>query len=130
VALKVKDYADAEAEVATTLKPDQLAAIIATAKNSAAVIYALGKHPDRLAQLKAISNPLKLAYAVAELEKDLKVTTKKRAVEPDVPVRGSAPLAAGKASKELERLEKEAERTGDRTAIREYRERQRSQGKR
>lgn len=119
-AIKVKDFTDAEAEVSTTLSKEQLAALVMTANNSAAVIYALGKHPDRLAKLKAISNPLKLAYAVAEIEKDLKVTTRKRAPEPEGTQRSSAPLSAGKGDKHLARLEAEADRTNDRSKVIAY----------
>lgn len=117
--IKVKDYSEREADVALALSAEQLAVIIGTANNSAAVIYALGKHPDRLAQLKATQNPLKLAYAVANLEKDLRVTTKKRAPEPEGTVRGSAPLSTGK-DKQRERLEREAQRTGNRTELIRY----------
>lgn len=127
--LKVKDFADAEEEVVSALTKVQSAVLIKAADNSAAVIYALGKHPERLKRLAAISDPIKLAVAVSKLERELKVTTQRRAPAPEGTVRGSAPLSKG-TDKQLERLEKQARETGDRTALRKYRQQQASKGNR
>lgn len=113
--------------VGKTLSKEQIAPLIMTAKNAAALIYALGKSPERLNRLKAIDNPFELAVAVSELEKELKVTTRRRAPEPEGVTRGTAPLSIGK-DKQLERLEKEADRTGDRTKLIAYRKQLNSKG--
>jgi hypothetical protein len=126
--LKVKDFEDAESEVVNALSREQNAVLVMAADNSAALIYALGKHPDRLKALAAIKNPIKLAAAVSKLERDLKVT-KRRAPEPEGTVRGSAPLSTGKGDKHEERLEKEARGTGDRSKLIAYRK-QKAQGSR
>jgi hypothetical protein len=52
------------------------------ADNPALVIYALGKNPKKAAELAAIKDPVKFAFAVAKLEKELKVTNRKAAPPP------------------------------------------------
>lgn len=127
-ALKVKGYDEAESDVTAAFNAEQTATVILAAKNKAAVIYALGKHPERLKQLAAIKNPVTLAVAVSELERDLKVTTKRRAPEPEGVVRGSAPLATGKGDKYLAKLEAKADETGDRTELIAYRKKHPAKG--
>lgn len=120
-ALKVRDFDEAEETVGAALKPLQATVLLSAATNSAALLYALGKSPERLKALAAIQDPIKLAVAVANLERELKVTTtKRRAPEPDGPVRGSAPTSTSRDRAE-ERLEREAAKTGDRTQLIAYR---------
>jgi hypothetical protein len=85
----------------------QQAIVIKAADDSAKVIYALGRHPEKLKTLAAIKDPIKFAVAISKLEGTLKVTTRRKAAEPDEGVRGDAPLSVG-ADKELARLEKRA----------------------
>lgn len=128
VALGARDFDVARDEVASALNLVQQAALIKASDNSAAVAYALGKNPHKLAELAKIQDPIKFAVAVSKLEGTLKVTkTTRRAVEPDRTVRGSASLAGG--DKKLERLEAEAARTGDRSKIAAYRAEQKQQAK-
>lgn len=127
-ALRAPDYDAIEEEVVSTLTQVQQAVIIKAAENSAQVIYALGKHPARLAALAAIDDPIKFAVAVVKLEGTLKVTTKRRTPEPEGIVRGSAPLSRG-SDKTLERLEAEAERTNDRTKVIAYKRQQRTKAR-
>lgn len=108
--LKVRDFEDTKDAVETALSLAQQTALISAADNSAKLVYALGKHPTKLAALAAITNPFKFAAAVAKLEATLKVTTKtKKAAAPDEPVRGSAPIAKY-TDKHLEKMEREADR--------------------
>jgi hypothetical protein len=66
---------------------------------------------------------------LGSLEKDIKVT-KRNAPAADTAVRGSTASAALPASdKELERLEKEADRTNDRSKVIAYRRKQREASK-
>lgn len=114
------DVDDAEETVVAALSEVQQAVLVKAADAPHKVMYALGKHPDRLAQLAKISDPLKFAAAVAKLEGQLKVVKKRKAPDPDVPESGSGSVSAGKKDKELERLEKEADKTGDRTKLQQY----------
>lgn len=120
-ALGFRDYAEAEEEVAAKLTKLQQAAVIQGAKDAAKVIYALGKRPDQLNAVAAITNPVKFIAAIVQLEGNLKVSPKTRkAPALDTPVKGSAPMSGGQADKYLERLEREADRTGDRSKVVAY----------
>lgn len=111
-----------EVEQVALAKLDQIqhATIVATAKDAAKVLYALGKHPGRLAELSQIQNPLKLAYAVAEFERSFSIMPRRQVTQPEEIATGSAPLSV-KADKEEQRLEAEAARTKDYTKLFEFR---------
>jgi hypothetical protein len=126
--LKVPDYEAAEAATFADLNIVQQAVIVKAAQDPAKVIYALGRHPAKRAQIAAIQDPIEQAAAIARLEGTLKVTTRKATTEPDRPVRGSGQLSV-RTDKTLERLEKEAERTNDRTAVVRYKLKLKSQGR-
>lgn len=127
VALKFKDVQEAEDVALAALNDVQQAVIVKAAENSAMVIYALGKHPGKLAELSKITDPIKLAVAVSKLEGKMSVTKRGGPPEPERIARGGTPAAGGK-DKELEQLEKEADRTGDRSKVIAYR-RQKAQAK-
>jgi hypothetical protein len=114
--LGAKDFDTAEEEVTTALSPAQQAILIQGAENKALVVYALGKNPEKLRSLAAITDPVKFAFAAARLEGQTKMERRKAGTSPEGKVRGSAPLSAS-TDKTLERLEAEAERTGDRTKV-------------
>lgn len=109
------DFEAAETDVSNAL-PVETMAIIMQAEKSAELVYALSRNPAKLEELSKL-NPLRAAMMVGKLEDKLTVTTRKLP-QPDRPVVGDA--SPGAADKELARLEKEAERTGDRTKIRAY----------
>lgn len=118
-ALKFRDAQEAEDVVIATLSDTQQAVIVKAAENSAMVVYALGKHPGKLAEISKITDPLKLAAAIARLEGKLTVTKRGGPPEPERIASGSASLS-GSTDKELERLEREAGKTGDRTKLIAY----------
>ena len=129
LALKVRDFEAAEEEVVAGLSQTQQAIVIKASSDAAKVIYALGKHPAKLATLAAIQDPIKFAVAVSKLEGTLKVTTGNRtAPAPEGIVRGSAPISR-QTDKHLQRLEAEAERTGDRTEVVRYKRQLKVQAK-
>jgi hypothetical protein len=120
-----QDFEDMAERASDKLDVTQQAVLIQAADNAAHVIYALGKYPQRLEELAAIKNPIKLARAVVKLEQEIKVAPRRKApANVDEPERGSASLAGG-GDKELERLEKIADRTNDRTALIAYKRKQR-----
>lgn len=121
-ALKFPDMQEAEDVAVASLTEVQQAVIVKAASNSALVMYALGKHPAKLAELSKITDPIKLAVAVSKLEGKMSVTKRGGPPEPERIARGSASSAG--ADKHLERLEKDADRTGDRTALIAYRAKQ------
>ncbi len=117
--LAAVDYDDAEAAVKTDLDLVQQAVIVKAANDPAALIYAIGKNDVKRAELAKIKDPIKLAAAIARLEATVKVTRGKRAPAPDRPASGSASMPGG-TDKQLEKLQKEADRTGERTELQKY----------
>ena len=120
--LKVSDYEEAEETAREILNVTQQGVIVSGADNPAVVVYALGKNPKKARELAAITDPVKFAFAVAKLEKDMKVTPKRTAPMPESTVRGSAPVAGSAAT--LERLREEARRTGDYSKVTEFNRKQ------
>jgi hypothetical protein len=117
--LKAKDFPQALEEVKAAFSDAQQVVLMRAPKNSANVIYALGKHPAKAAELAKISDPIELAAELARLEGKLTVSKRNAPPPPEQIVRGSASLSAG-TDKHLERLEAEAQRTGDRTKVVQY----------
>jgi hypothetical protein len=123
--LKVKDFEDAEGAAMGELDQTQQGIIVQGAKDSALLMYALGKNPTRLKELSAIKEPVKFAFAVAKLENDLKVKNRKAPPAPERRISGSG-SKAGTVDSNLERLRAEAAKSGDYTKVRAYKQQQRS----
>lgn len=111
------DMTEEEATIGEALGVNSPVVLVA-ANDPALMFKALAASPAKLAELKTIKNPFALAAAIARMEGAVKVT-KRNAPKPDTPVRGSGALPGG-TDKTLERLEREAARTGDRTALIKY----------
>lgn len=123
--LRVRDFDDAEDNVQQTLSQTQQAIIVQGAENSALLVYALGKNPKKAAELASITDPVKFAFAVAKIEKDLKTTQRKQIPPPEKTVSGSARLSST-ADATLERLRVEAEKTGNYTKVIAYKRQSRN----
>lgn len=119
--LKVKDYEDAEEVVQQSLNVTQQGIVLQGADNPALVIYALGKNPKKAKELSEIKDPVKFAFSVAKLEKELKVTNRKAAQPPETVVTGTA-RSSGAIDSTLERLRSEAEKTGNYTKVIQYKQ--------
>lgn len=125
------DFEEAESIVVDMLTPEQQALIVKAGRHidSAAMIYALGKSPRKLEEIAVVTDPVDFVFKVAEMSKSLKVGGKRKAAANiDEPVSGGAPIA-GKNST-LARLEREAERTGNRTELIRYRKKMRERERR
>lgn len=125
-ALGIKDY-DARSEtVQATLSEQQLAVLINAADDPARMIAALGAPgaASRLAMLAGEGNLARFAAMLGKMEKEIKVI-KKTAPAPESQVRGATATLTQTEDKHLARLEREAEKTGDRSAIQAYRREQR-----
>jgi hypothetical protein len=117
--LRVKDYEDAEAVAQELFSVTQQGVMLQGADNPALVIYALGRNPKKAKELAEIKDPVKFAFAVAKLEKDMKVTNRKQAPAPERVVTGTA-RSSGAVDSQLERLREEAARTGNMTKVIAY----------
>lgn len=114
VNLGAKDFADAEDTVKETLSGAQQGIIVHAAQNAPLVVYALGQNPKKAAELAKITDPILFAVAVTRLEMNMKVSGMKTTPAPEKRVTGKATMPLGS---RLAKLEAEAERTGDRTAV-------------
>lgn len=119
--LKVKDYDDAEEVAQQVFSTVQQGVILQGAENPALLIYALGKNPKKAKELASLSDPVKFAFAVAKLEKELKVTPRKPTPAPERVVNGDGPKS-GTVDSQLERLRAEAEKTGNYSKVFAYKQ--------
>jgi hypothetical protein len=119
--LKVKDFEDAELNVQESFSQTQQGIVLQGSDNSALLIYALGKNPNKTRELAAITDPVKFAFAIAKLETQLKVANKKSAPPPEKSFSGSAPKS-GTVDSNLERLRAEAEKTGNYSKVIAYKQ--------
>jgi hypothetical protein len=126
--LRVRDYEDAEAVAQEVFSITQQGVILQGAENPALVVYALGKNPKKAKELAEVSDPVKFAFAVAKLEKELKVTNRRAAPAPERVVSGTG-RSSGAVDSTLERLRDEASRTGNMTKVIQYRAQKRSASK-
>jgi hypothetical protein len=118
--LKVKDFEDAESVVLEKFSQTQQGIIVQGADNSALVFYAIGKNPGKASELASITDPVKFAFAVAKLEKELKVTNRK-APPPEKKVASGTAPKGGAVDSTLERLREDARKTGDFSKVNQYR---------
>lgn len=113
--LKVQDYELSEGKVQEKLNEQQQAIILQGANNPAVLVYALGKSP-KLDELSKITDPIKFAFAIADLQTKLKV--ERTAPLPERTLKGSSPSSA--TDSKLEALRAEAERTGNMSKVIAY----------
>jgi len=126
--LRVKDYEDAEAVAQEVFSITQQGVMLQGADNPALVVYALGKNPKKAKELAEIKDPVKFAFAVAKLEKELKVTNRKAAPAPERIVSGTG-RSSGAVDSTLERLREDAARTGNMTKVIQYKAQKRTASK-
>lgn len=123
--LRVADFDTAEEEVEAALPAPIMALVLRTGK--AALLYGLAKNPEQLAALSKLDPSTELveaAFLLGELGAKLKVETR-RTQSPERKITGNTGFAPS-ADKEYARLEKEADRTGDRSALSAYRRKHRA----
>lgn len=121
---KADDFDDAEASVKEALDQTQQGIIVHGAADAALLIYALGKNEAKAKEIGAIKDPVKFTFAIAKLEDQLKVSTRKPATQPEGRIVGNA-RPSGTIDSTLERLRSEAEKTGDYSKVMEYKRKKR-----
>lgn len=127
-ALKVKNADEIEQIARDGLSQIQQNLMVDALENSAMTMHALGRSPKKLKEVASIENPVKFVAAVTRLEMQLNVTPKKVSPLPEQVVRGNAAVTTS-ADATLERLRKEADKTGDRSKVVRYMRDQRARGK-
>lgn len=121
-ALNANDKTEIIALTQGALSQAQMAIIVEVANDPALVVYTLGKNPGELEKI-AKTGYIHFAAKVAQLEGRIKVKTpiKKPSSLPEKTIAGGG--QSGTADTELARLEAEADKTGDRTAVIAYKRR-------
>jgi hypothetical protein len=84
-------------------------------KQSALLRHALAMSPKKSAELAAIQDPVKFAFAVSKLESKMTVTTKKKPPAPEKKLASGKP--GGSLDTQLERLRAKAAQTGNYTEV-------------
>jgi hypothetical protein len=123
--LKVSDFQDAEETVLESLSVTQQGIILQGAQNPAVMVYALGKNPKKAKELAEITDPVKFAFAVAKLETQLSVTSRKTLPPPEKRITSNGSLDTS--SVQLDRLRDEAARSGDFTKVIAYKKQLKNQ---
>ncbi len=117
-ALKVDDFEEIEDRVKAKFSVQQHAIAIHALDKPELFVLAVGKNQKILDRLSEIKDPVKFAVEIGKIEAKLK-TTKRRAPAPETRLKGTAAIG-GSSDKTLAKLEREAEKTNDRTKIIAY----------
>lgn len=121
---KIEDFEEAESSAMRSLSSIQQGIIVSTIESAPHVMYALGKNPEKLAELKAITDPIQFTAALVRLESKMTIG-RKPATQPEKVVTGNTAVG-GINDKTLDRLRDEAQKTGDFTKVIEYKKQLRS----
>ena len=122
----ISDYEEVESIAFEKLSPLQQNLIVASVKDPNSLIYGVGKNPELLDNLSKIEDPIKFAVELGSLQSRIKVTTRKVATKPETKVTGS-PGTLKNSEKELERLFKEAGKSGNFDKYRKFKKQLKSQ---
>lgn len=115
-ALKVPDFAVSEKAVEAGLATWQQSIIVKHAKNSALVVYALGRDAAKLKELGAIKDPVEFGIQAALLEGEIK-TVKKSEFRPEGRVTGGGTGTPAVSNNALDKAREKAAQTGDFTEV-------------
>lgn len=115
-----EDFDSVEKVLAKKLSPIRQSALIQLAKNKALLAYALGKNATELDRLAKIEDDAMFIWELSKIEDKIKTVRKSTAnVEKTISVSSNATSKAH--DKALDRLMKDAERTGDYSKVADYR---------
>jgi hypothetical protein len=122
--LKAPDFDDAKHAVIDAIDPVRQGILMKAAAQPHVVVLALGRQPEELKKLAAITDLVDFTVAVTKLEGQIKVSSRKPPPPERTPSSAGRTAAAG--DKTLEALEREYEKTGDRSKIIAYKQKQAS----
>lgn len=120
-ALPVKDFEAAEAVVVGALPEIHQSALLAYTDEPAKLVYALSKYPQMLNKLAGEPDVIKALKMAWNMERNLKVTTRKKPPAPEAEtIQRSSVAMTQTTDKEEERLRAQAEKSGDYSALTRY----------
>lgn len=116
-ALNAPDYQEAEDEARSSLNEVTQSIIVDQSKEPEKIVYAIGKREDIRKQFQeANGNPVQIGRLLERLEKSMSITPKRKAPPAEKKVTGGS-SSSGSYEAMMERAEKKAAKTGDRTEI-------------
>ena len=116
--LKVPDFDDSEEQVIQNLNVNQQGLILKYAKEAHKIIYALGKSPEKLKELAAITDPIAFALSLADIEREVRVT-KRSNIKPESRIESNIGSIINNDAR-LEKLREQAAKTGDYSEVVKY----------
>lgn len=118
------DKVACEEAVMLMLSDEQQQALLMASDDPAKVVMALGRNSAALAALAAITNPFKLAGAIAKLEGQIQVKPKRNVPAPEKVATGSGQISTASTTKQEAKLRVDAESSGDYSALMAFRRKQ------
>lgn len=112
------DYDEVEDTVVATLSPEKQALLKLGVEDTAKLVYALGKSPNKLAELEQL-DPVSFVKQLGIME--FQMSQKSRNPNKPQPKQHELTGAAGGGDSKLAKLEAEAAKTGDRSKVVAYR---------
>lgn len=112
------DYDEVEDAVVATLSPEKQALLKLGVEDTAKLVYALGKSPNKLAELERL-DPVSFVKQLGIME--FQMSQKSRNPNKPQPKQHELTGAAGGGDSKLAKLEAEAAKTGDRSKVIAYR---------
>ena len=125
------DFADCEAAATAALSETQAAIIVQgaeSAEKAALIMYSLGRSMKLLQDLAKVQDPVKFAFAVADIQRKLVMLRRKPNTKPESSLPASSVSAAAALAgedKKVAELRDEAARTGDMSKLLSYQRQQR-----
>ena len=110
----------AEKYVNESFNGTQRTIIMQKCDNAPQVVIALKSNPEIAKKLLSTDDPIDFAFALKDFESKIKVKNRP-SVQPELTIDSKPQKGSGYSKSILEQLEKEAERTGDRTKLIAYR---------
>ena len=109
--IRVADYEEAESEVTTILSEAQQSVLVKAAKNSALMVYGLGKNRKLLEELAKKTDLVEFTWAAAQLEMKMQSNKKPSVPPPEKTVSGGRAAPTG--GRNLDSLKAKADKSGD-----------------
>lgn len=125
VRAKVADYDEIEQSIVDTVPPQRQALIKMLVDDPARMVVALGKSPAQLEKLLGLDD-IQFAKQIVLMEQQMSSKTKSRNPNKPKPKTHELEGAAGGADTQLAKLEAEADKTGDRSAVAAYKRKMRN----
>lgn len=125
----IEDYGEAEETVSGILTEQQAAIIVQGSSKPETVIYGLYRNRKLLEEMAAINDPIDFSFAISKVEDKIKMKGRKPKSDPEKRVNDSGQSRELAGDRNLEKLRAEAEKTGNYSKVRAYKQKLRDQNR-